>query len=176
VVSGTSGELTFATAFGPCGLAWSAAGLTRVRVLDSRDVDDAPTDLPDFVTLARGCLVRYFAGEQVDFTEVKLDAAAVPTFNARIYEALRRVSFGTTTTYGALAKAVGADVGASRAVGMAMGRNPWPIVVPCHRVLVSGGKIGGFSAPGGAETKQRLLALEGVAVDGGQAMLPGLLI
>lgn len=174
MVSGTSGVLTFAAAFGPCGLAWSAAGLTRVRVLDSRDVDDAPTDLPDFVTLARGCLERYFAAERVDFTGIRLDGSIVPAFNARIYEALKRVPFGSTTTYGALAKAAGADVGASRAVGMAMGRNPWPILVPCHRVLASGGKIGGFSAPGGAATKQRLLALEGVVMDGGQEMLPGL--
>jgi methylated-DNA-[protein]-cysteine S-methyltransferase len=143
-------------------------------MLDSRDVDDVRTDLPDFVTLARGCLERYFAGEQVDFTEIELDGSIVPAFNARVYDTLRRVPFGTTTTYGALAKAAGADIGASRAVGMAMGRNPWPIIVPCHRVLASGGKIGGFSAPGGAETKQRLLALEGVVTDGGQSMLPGL--
>jgi methylated-DNA-[protein]-cysteine S-methyltransferase len=174
VGSRTPGELTFTTAFGPCGLAWSVVGLTRVRVLDSRDVDDAPTDLPDFVTFARGCLERYFAGERIDFAKVRLDASAVSAFNARIYDALRRVPFGTTTTYGALAKTAGADVGASRAVGMAMGRNPWPIIVPCHRVLASGGKICGFSAPGGAETKQRLLALEGMVMDGGQAMLPGL--
>ncbi len=114
------------------------------------------------------------AGERIDFSGIALDLAGVGPFHRSIYEALCRVGWGETTTYGALARQAG-DVGASRAVGQAMGRNPIPIIIPCHRVLASGGKPGGFSAFGGAVTKQRLLALEGVHLDGGAPLLPGLL-
>jgi methylated-DNA-[protein]-cysteine S-methyltransferase len=114
------------------------------------------------------------AGERIDFSAIMLDLAGVGPFHRGIYEALRRVGWGETTTYGALARQIG-DPGASRAVGQAMGRNPIPVIIPCHRVLASGGKPGGFSAFGGAVTKQRLLALEGVHLDGGWPLLPGLL-
>jgi methylated-DNA-[protein]-cysteine S-methyltransferase len=82
-------------------------------------------------------------------------------FHKRIYAALLNVGWGKTTTYGALAAEVGTP-DAARAIGQAMGRNPLPIIIPCHRVLASGGRIGGFSSPGGTTTKERLLVLEGV--------------
>jgi len=93
----------------------------------------------------------------------------------RIYEALRGIDFGRTITYGELASAIGAtDWEGARDVGVAMGSNRIPIVIPCHRVLAAGGKLGGFSAYGGTKTKQKLLALEGVRLDGGLPRLPGL--
>ncbi|MBV8439115.1 MAG: MGMT family protein, partial [Hyphomicrobiales bacterium] len=105
---------------------------------------------------------QYFDGEETDFSRVKLDLGEEDAFFARIYAALRRVGWGRTTTYGALAKEVGAGREAARDVGQAMARNPSPLIIPCHRVLAAGGKIGGFSAPGGSTTKIRMLELEGV--------------
>jgi methylated-DNA-[protein]-cysteine S-methyltransferase len=109
----------------------------------------------------------------IDFQSLSLDLQSVTDFNQRIYAALRRIPFGTTTTYGALALSVG-NPGAAQAVGIAMARNPWPVVVPCHRVLAAAKNIGGFSAFGGTATKRRLLQLEGVDLDHGQSDLPGL--
>src|SRR5690606_19947150 len=105
----------------------------------------------------------YAEGEAVDFSAVKLDLAGMPDFNRRAYDLLLKIGWGETTTYGALARQLG-DVALSRAVGAAMGANPIPLIIPCHRVLASDGKPGGFSAPGGAESKLRMLELEGVSV------------
>jgi methylated-DNA-[protein]-cysteine S-methyltransferase len=114
------------------------------------------------------------AGECVDFSPLVLDLSGVGGFYRRIYEATRRLAWGETATYGELARRVGSP-GAARAVGQAMGRNPIPLIVPCHRVLASGHGIGGFSAFGGAVTKTRLLALEGVHLGDGTPPIPGLL-
>jgi methylated-DNA-[protein]-cysteine S-methyltransferase len=173
----------FDTALGVCGIAWSNAGLTRVLL---PDVETAKLEkrlrtlavvwegpLPDHVARWLELLVRYADGEAVDFSDIALDERCTNAFSMQLYRALQQVRWGHTTTYGDLAKAVEAP-GAARAVGMAMGRNPWPVVVPCHRVLASGQKMGGFSAPGGTLTKERLLALEGVFVGDGTPLLPGL--
>ena len=130
-------------------------------------------NLPAHAVTAVGALQRYLADAGDDLSVLQLDFGIVTDFNAAIYRALRAVPRGETVTYGDLAKRVGSP-GAARAVGMAMGRNPWPVIVPCHRVLAAGAKMGGFSAPGGTVTKERLLALEGVAV-GGTPMFPGFL-
>ncbi len=179
----------FDTAFGPCAIAWNAAGLTRVQLPDRTpgeteacitrdDRQKCDGDPPAFAQTAMSALQRYFAKAGDDLHTVRLDESIVTDFNAAIYRALRAVPRGETVTYGDLAKQVGSP-GAARAVGMAMGRNPWPIIVPCHRVLASGSKgggrkIGGFSAPGGTATKERLLALEGVTVGSDMPVLPGL--
>ena len=165
--------MLFATAFGPCGIAWNDSGLTRLQLpecdpsaterrLRLRAEVTRPAEAPEWVAWAVVALQRYFAGRAVDFAGICLDLSACSAFHQRIYEALRGVGWGKTTTYGALAAEVGSP-DAARAIGQAMGRNPLPIIVPCHRVLASGGKIGGFSAHGGATTKERLLVLEGVA-------------
>src|SRR5262249_55452763 len=99
---------------------------------------------------------RYFAGEQIDFSEVLVDLDDQEEFFQRIYAALRHVGWGQTTTYGALAKELGAGPEAARDVGHAMAKNPAPLIIPCHRVLAAGGKVGGFSAPGGAGAKLRM--------------------
>ena len=173
----------FDTAFGTCAIAWSEAGLIRVQLPEPtraeteariRRAGSEPSGmpLPAFASDAVSALQMYLAGTAVTFETLRLDEAFVSTFNASIYRTLRAVPRGTTVTYGDLAKRVG-QPGAARAVGMAMGRNPWPVIVPCHRVLARGRKMGGFSAPGGTATKERLLALEGVVV--GDPLLPGLL-
>jgi methylated-DNA-[protein]-cysteine S-methyltransferase len=173
----------FETGFGTCGIAWSDAGVVRLQLpertrertagrirLGDREEADVP---PRAVGEVIGELVAYFAGQRIDFSGVAVDLSRVPAFHRSIYGALRKVGWGETATYGELARRAGAP-GAARAVGQAMGRNPVPIIIPCHRVLAAGGKIGGFSAYGGAVTKERLLALEGVHPSG-TPQLPGLL-
>jgi methylated-DNA-[protein]-cysteine S-methyltransferase len=165
----------FETAMGFCAIAWSDAGVARfqlpVRSVEAADrlmrrrafgaePDTAPEDIAAVVAVAK----RYFDGEEADFSHVRLDLAHEDGFFAQIYTALRRVGWGRTTTYGALAKEVGAGREAARDVGEAMARNPAPLIIPCHRVLAAGGKIGGFSAPGGSKTKMRMLELEGVQI------------
>lgn len=172
----------FDTVFGTCAIAWSVAGLTRVQLPEATraktearmrrgGAEPAKSPLPAFAQDAVNALQCYFAGSAASLEALRLDESIVTADNASIYRALRAVPRGKTVTYGELAKQVGRP-GAARAVGTAMGRNPWPVIVPCHRVLASGHKMGGFSAPGGAATKEKLLSLEGVAI--GDPVLPGL--
>lgn len=174
----------FDTAFGLCGIAWNADGLVRMQ-LPERDRTTAEKRLgalgakpwtgapPAEILPVIAMLERYFGGEAVDFRPLQLDLQGIEPFNRRVYDALREVGWGATTTYGALAKRVEAP-GAAQAVGVAMARNPWPVIVPCHRVLAAKHKTGGFSAHGGAETKLKLLAMEGVTTSDDLPMLPGL--
>ena len=129
---------------------------------------------PPWVAAVVADIKRYLAGEAVDFSAVAVDLDALDPFRQRLYETMRSLAWGETTTYGELARQLGStDWEGARDVGEAMGRNPVPVVIPCHRVLAAGGKLGGFSAHGGAKTKAKLLALEGVHLDGGPR-LPGL--
>lgn len=126
----------------------------------STGVADAPADpWPAFVRDAVHAMQALLAGEAVSLDCVPLAWHRVGEFERRVYEATQRLAPGQTTTYGEMARALG-DPAAARAVGVALGRNPWPLVVPCHRVLAAGGRLGGFSAPGGVATKERLLAIE----------------
>jgi methylated-DNA-[protein]-cysteine S-methyltransferase len=170
----------FETAMGFCAIAWSESGVARFQLpaknaeaaerLIRRRVPGAESgDPPDKVAATVQAAKRYFAGEETDFSQVELDLAAGDPLFARIYVALRGVGWGRTTTYGALAKEVGAGREAARDVGYAMAKNPAPLIIPCHRVLAAGGKIGGFSAPGGSTTKMRMLELEGVRVGPSEA-------
>jgi methylated-DNA-[protein]-cysteine S-methyltransferase len=132
---------------------------------------------PPAIAQAIVLIQKYCAGERVNFSLVPLDLSGIDPERRRVYETMRTLGFGKTTTYGALARQTGApeaDWEAAQKIGVAMGRNPLPIIVPCHRVLAAGGKLGGFSAYGGAMTKEKLLALEGVRLDGGAPRLPGL--
>jgi methylated-DNA-[protein]-cysteine S-methyltransferase len=175
----------FDTRIGACGIAWSERGLTRLQLpertpaaterrLRSRPADRGVGKPPAQVREVIAMLGCYFASERVDFSGVALDLSSVGSFHRKIYEAARELGWGETASYGDLARQAGSP-GAARAVGQAMGQNPVPIVIPCHRVLASGRKIGGFSAYGGATTKERLLALEGVHLGNGTPLLPGLL-
>jgi methylated-DNA-[protein]-cysteine S-methyltransferase len=119
---------------------------------------------PRDVLEAVAAVKRYFQGAEVDFSRVRLDLEGQDELFQQIYAATRRVGWGQTTTYGALAKELGAGPETARDVGQAMARNPVPLIIPCHRVLAAGGKVGGFSAPGGSTTKIRMLEMEGVQV------------
>jgi methylated-DNA-[protein]-cysteine S-methyltransferase len=165
----------FETALGFSAIAWSDAGVARFQLPTKsaeaaersmrRRVPGAEPGAPaEDVAGVVAAAKRYFGGEETDFLQVRLDLAGEDAFFTRIYAALRRVYWGRTTTYGALAKEVGAGREAARDVGEAMAKNPAPLIIPCHRVLAAGGKIGGFSAPGGSTTKVRMLELEGVRV------------
>jgi methylated-DNA-[protein]-cysteine S-methyltransferase len=168
--------LIFETAGGFCGIAWNDVGITRFQ-LPTRSAGaterillrrlpgaepGAPT--PEGVE-AIAAVERYFEGEETDFSGFKLDLGDQDAFARQIYAAARRVGWGRTTTYGALAKELGAGPEAARDVGQAMARNPVALIIPCHRVLAAGGKIGGFSAPGGSVAKMRMLELEGVHLE-----------
>jgi methylated-DNA-[protein]-cysteine S-methyltransferase len=165
----------FDTAMGFCAIAWSDDGVARFqlptksveaaeRLMRRRAPDAEPGALPEDIAEVVAAAKRYFSGAKTDFSHVRLDLGGEDAFFRQIYEALRQVGWGRTTTYGALAKEVGASREAARDVGEAMARNPAPLIIPCHRVLAAGGKLGGFSAPGGSTTKMRMLELEGVRV------------
>jgi methylated-DNA-[protein]-cysteine S-methyltransferase len=150
--------LRFETAIGECGVRWSESGLTRVFL--PRSFSEASSgEPPAFVREAAAGIAALFEGEARDLMEVPLDLDGVEEFAAAVYAATRAVGPGEICTYGDLARAVGSP-GAAQAVGRALGSNPFPIVVPCHRVLSSTGALHGFSAPGGIVTKRRMLEIE----------------
>lgn len=167
--------LIFETSGGFCGIAWSDNGIARFQLptrteeatekLMLRRLPDALAGAPpEPVQQAVELVKRYFAGEAVDFSVLALDLDGQDDFFIKIYAAARRLGWGQTTTYGAIAKELGAGPEAARDVGQAMAKNPVALIIPCHRVLAAGGKIGGFSAPGGATSKTRMLELEGVVL------------
>jgi methylated-DNA-[protein]-cysteine S-methyltransferase len=163
----------FETVLGWAGVAWGDAGLVRVR-LPARERTQAAVSLqrrlPDAVEADPPAAIRQviediqalLAGGRPDFAEAPLDLSGTPEFDARVYALARGIPPGETLTYGQVAERLG-DKLLARDVGRALGANPWPIVVPCHRVTAAGGKLGGFSAPGGAATKLKLLAIEGAS-------------
>ena len=161
----------FDSAIGGCAIAWSEAGIAGLQLPESdaaqtrrraerRFGAQAADDAPAAVRQAIAGVVALLAGEPIDLSFVVLDLDGVTAFDRRVYEAARSIAPGRTTTYGRVAASLG-DRGLARAVGQALGRNPFALVVPCHRVLAADGRIGGFSAAGGAITKQRLLLIEG---------------
>lgn len=163
----------FETEGGFCGIAWTAAGIVRFQLptksehateqlllkrLSSGNRADPPASVESTIAAVR-C---YFVGQTVDFSDVALDLSNQDQFFREIYAAARRVGWGRTTTYGTLAKELGRGPEAARDVGQAMAKNPVALIIPCHRVLAAGGKLGGFSAPGGSNSKAKMLELEGV--------------
>jgi methylated-DNA-[protein]-cysteine S-methyltransferase len=177
------GFALFDTAIGACGIVWGERGIVGVqfpegseRATRNRVTRRFPAALetvaPDDVQRAIIDIVALLGGEPKDLRHVRLDASALSDFRRRVYDAARTIPAGATLTYGEIAERLG-DRQLARDVGEALGQNPFPIVVPCHRVLAAGGKIGGFSAPGGAATKLRLLAIEG-AQPGGPTLFDNL--
>jgi methylated-DNA-[protein]-cysteine S-methyltransferase len=174
------GFALFDTAIGRCGIAWSGRGVAGVQLPEASEPQTRarvrrrfphareaapPTD----VQRALDGVVALLRGEARDLSGVALDMDEVPSFHRRVYEVARAIPPGATLSYGDVAARLGAP-GAARAVGQALGRNPFAIVVPCHRVLAAGGKAGGFSATGGVMTKLRLLSVEGAQVNGSLAL------
>jgi methylated-DNA-[protein]-cysteine S-methyltransferase len=164
----------FDTAIGRCAMAWTVRGIVavglperhggamRARLL-RRHRGARESAPPEDVERAIASIVALVAGEPRDLCDVVLDLGGVPDFNRRVYAVARTIKPGTTLTYGAIAARLGEPD--ARGVGEALGQNPCPIIVPCHRVVAAGGKAGGFSAPGGAATKRRLLTIEGALAD-----------
>ena len=162
----------FDTAIGTCGIVWNERGLTGVHLPDGpharmrasllrRFPDAVPAPATPSVQQAIDGIAALFRGEKRDLREIVLDVDGLPDFNRRVYELARTILPGATLTYGEVARRLGIP-GMARAVGQALGQNPWPIVVPCHRVLAADGGMGGFSAPGGVATKRKMLEIEGV--------------
>ncbi|QUD90625.1 methylated-DNA--[protein]-cysteine S-methyltransferase [Phenylobacterium montanum] len=177
-----TGFCFFQTEIGACGLAWREQGLVRVMLpeadgsaaltaLRRRFPDLAEAEPPAYVQEAIERIKALMAGQRIDLSDIDLDLETVSAFDRRVYAVARAIPPGEVLTYGEIAERLG-DKLLAREVGQSMGRNPWPIVVPCHRVLGAGGKMTGFSAPGGVNTKERMLAIEGY-FPGGQPSLFG---
>jgi methylated-DNA-[protein]-cysteine S-methyltransferase len=164
------GYALFETAIGRCGIVWSERGITGVQFpegseqatrnrLQRRFPNARETVAPQAVQHTIVEITALLAGERRDLSDAVLDCAAVPDFNRRVYDVARAIPPGSTLSYGEVAERLG-DRALAREVAQALGQNPFPIIVPCHRVMAAGGKTGGFSAPGGVRTKLRLLSIE----------------
>lgn len=164
----------FETPLGICGVAWAERGIVRTflpapneesarRCLRRRLPNAHESPAPDDVRRLARDVARLLAGDRVDLGWVPLDDAGVPEFDRSVYAVARTIPSGATITYGDVARRLG-NTALARDVGLALGRNPFPIVVPCHRVLAAGGRTGGFSARGGTETKMHLLRIEGAVL------------
>lgn len=184
------GFALFDTVLGRCGIAWGAGGIVGVQLPEASEGDTRARILrrcpaarealpPPAVRRAIDGIVALLHGDAEVFPEaaglpaVELDMDGVPPFHRRVYDLARTIAPGETMSYGAIAAQLGA-AGSARAVGQALARNPFAIIVPCHRVLSAGGKVGGFSAGGGATTKLRLLSIERARTDDAPTLFDGL--
>lgn len=165
----------FDTGIGRCGICWGEAGIVGAllpgpsdaqmrRRFEARFPGAVEAEPPPAYGAVVMDVVALMAGEKRDLSDAPLDLSATPPFHQRVYAVARKIPPGETMTYGEIARALGAGPAAARAVGEAMGRNPIPILMPCHRVLGANGKPGGFSAPGGVETKLKMLRIEGAKI------------
>jgi len=182
-----SGITIFETPIGACGIAWRGAKVIGVEIADTDEketryrlgervgeqLSDAQVDVPAFVAQAIEKVRVLLDGGSPDFSQTPLALDSLPDLNRRVYEIILELKVGETTTYGAIARRLG-DVSLSQAVGYALGKNPFPIIVPCHRVLGSNGKVGGFSAAGGTATKLKLLNIERAKISSEPDLFGGL--
>lgn len=166
----------FDTAIGTCGIVWTVRGIAGVQIHNASERATRATLLRRFagaeeaappaqVQRAIDGIVALLNGEKRDLSGVTIDADDLPEFNRKVYDIARTIPPGSTLTYGEIAERLG-DKLLARDVGQALGKNPTPLIVPCHRVLAAGGKTGGFSAPGGVVSKLRLLTIEGAQPSG----------
>jgi methylated-DNA-[protein]-cysteine S-methyltransferase len=163
----------FPTPFGTCAVAWNDSAITRFRLpeatetqtarllADDGDKGVAEEDAPEWVRLVIALARRHLGGDMQDFSAVALEPTLASEFEFAVYRQTQLIRPGFKGTYGEIAVALGLGAPAARAVGVALGANPWPLLVPCHRVVSADGKMTGFSAPGGIRTKTRLLTIEG---------------
>ena len=169
------GFALFDTSIGRCGVAWSERGIvavqlplvseteTRIRLRQRHgDLPELPPNAAASYAIER--MAALLAGQPIDLSDIWLDLIDISEFQRRVYAIAREIPPGQTLSYGDLARRLG-DVALAREVGQALGRNPCPIIVPCHRVLAAGLRPGGFSASGGVATKLRMLAIEGAVVN-----------
>ncbi len=172
----TSTFALFDTAIGRCGIVWSARGIAGVQLpgpneratrsqvqrrfpaaREAAPTEDVRRTIDDIVVL--------LGGERRDLRGATLDWTGVPDFHRRVYDVARTIPAGGTLSYGEIADRLG-DRSLARDVAQALSQNPFPVIVPCHRIMAAGGKMGGFSAPGGVRTKLRLLSIEGAQPSG----------
>ena len=149
----------FDTVLGTCSVRWNERGITGVALPPAALRGDVPLEPPPWIVDAMARMAAVLDGAPDDLRDIAVDLDDVPELARLVYDATRAIPPGHTATYGEIAARVG-HPDAARAVGQALGANPVPIVVPCHRVVGAGGKLVGFSAPGGTSTKARMLALE----------------
>jgi methylated-DNA-[protein]-cysteine S-methyltransferase len=179
------GYAVFDTTVGRCGIAWSQAGVVGVQLPEAREIETRRRMLrqypeakelrpPPEVEIAIDGIVALLRGQACDFSDVTLDMQGAPSFNRRVYECARAIPRGDTMTFAEVAKRLGAS-GASHAVGRAIMRNPFTIIIPCHRVLPAAGETNGICANGGVITKRRLLSLEGALASSGPTLFDVLL-
>jgi methylated-DNA-[protein]-cysteine S-methyltransferase len=175
----------FDTMVGRCGIAWGTNGVVCVQLAEAREIDTRrrllrtypearETRPPLGVENAIDSIVALLRGQPCDFSDIMLDMHGIPPFNRRVYDATRTVARGETLTFAELAKNLGAS-GAAHAVGQAINRNPFTIIVPCHRVLAAAGETDAICANGGVITKRRLLSLEGALAKSGPTLFDALL-
>ena len=166
----------FASAIGDCALAWNDIGVlgvwlpeasaARLRARVVKRFAQATETAPDVrASAAITAITALLRGERVDLDTIRIDDSRLDPFDRRVYAAARTIAPGRVVSYAELAARVGADASA-REVGQSLGRNPFAIVVPCHRIVAASGELGGFSAPGGTATKRRLLTIEDARRDG----------
>jgi methylated-DNA-[protein]-cysteine S-methyltransferase len=169
------GFAVFGTAIGPCAIAWGPRGVVGVQLPEDSEAatrarvseyfgEATESEPPQGIRHAIDEIVALLEGSREDLTDIEVDWHGVPDFHRRVYELTRAVPPGKTITYGDIANQLG-QPGSAQAVGQALGRNPFPIVIPCHRVLAAGHKDGGFSGAGGVATKRRMLVIEGAIAD-----------
>jgi methylated-DNA-[protein]-cysteine S-methyltransferase len=169
----------FQTPVGTCALAWGPAGIRAVLLPEASEAlttarlrrrlpQSRAATPPPGIQAAIDAVVELLQGAPQSLLQAELDLSGIPEFDRRVYAVARHIPPGSTLTYGEVAERCG-DRNAARAVGQALGSNPFPIIVPCHRVLAAAGRSGGFSAPGGKLTKLRLLQLEGWPRNGGSS-------
>ena len=174
----------FETAIGICGIVWGADGIAGVSLPEEQEkllrsrfaarypkAEEGPP--PPAIAAAIARIKALLRGEPDDLGDIVLDETGLPAFNKRVYDIARRISPGATRTYGEIARELG-DPLLAREVGQALARNPYPIIVPCHRVLAANGKTGGFSATGGIQTKFRMLAIERAKTDNAPSLFDDL--
>ncbi|TLG13972.1 methylated-DNA--[protein]-cysteine S-methyltransferase [Nocardia cyriacigeorgica] len=163
----------FDTAIGTCAIAWRADAVvrfqlpeaspevTRARIMRESPEFGAVTECEPVGVIAEAIagIRAHLDGDLDDLRWITLDTSTIPQFHRSVYETTREIDPGHTLSYGEVAERVGA-AGAAQAVGQALGRNPIPLIIPCHRVLAADHGLHGFSAPGGIDTKQRLLQIE----------------
>lgn len=165
----------FPTPLGDCGIAWRGDAVVATRLPDKSPAETARRlaaktggtrgEPPALVRRAIEAMTALLEGERADLTAIGCDLGGVDPFAAQVYAATRAIPAGETSTYGAVASQLG-DKLLARDVGQALGRNPIPIIIPCHRVVGAGGKLTGFSAAGGVATKLRMLTIEGAQLGG----------
>lgn len=168
---GARGYSFFDTSIGRCGIAWNDAGIVGVQLPEGREIETRrrmfrlypearEQRAPLEVEVAVEGITTLLRGEAADLSDVALDMTGIAYFTARVYALVRGIPRGETLTYGEIAARLRLSSGA-HAVAQALSRNPFVIVVPCHRVLEEGGHADAISAHGGVISKRRLLSIEG---------------